>query len=439
MKQKRSITSTFYILCFGFIFVATPALASSWYVDGRDGGRYNTGSAASPFLYLWQALQKVGPGDTIYMVPSVTYPQLGFTAEGTAAAPITMAGSDPSRPTKVSGMGIHSAIWVNGDYLKVRNFDATAPGKYVAISLAPNKHHITVASNIIHDAGLNGINTIANDYVTASHNIVYGNAHITEDAFGSGISFLGSVDIDSNRGVKMIIDGNIIYDNTNVPDCSTSQCLAAAAGDSDGSGIIIDNNIRDGIDDIPYRGAFLITNNVIYRNGGRGVHVYKSDNVTITGNTMYYNNQDPYEAFWHPGEVSVIKAGNVSVFDNILQSDGLNSVNRSGTAPNYHVCVSITQNTDGRGPLVARDNLCYNPQKDYSHLTFVEKNTNPVSVGPNIFAGARLRKPSDGDFRFNPDSPAYHAGDPDTSPSVDILGVSRGSLPSIGAYQNPAP
>ena len=438
MKHKASILYSIYMAFGGLIFAATPSLAASLYVDGRDGDRYNTGSASSPFLYLWQALQKVRPGDTIYMVPSITYPQLGFSAEGTAAAPITLAGSDPSRPTKVSGMGIHSAIWINGNYLKVRNFDATAPGKFVAISLAPNKHHITVASNIIHDAGLNGINTVANDYVTASHNVVYGNAHITEDAFGSGISFLGSVDIDGNRGVKMIIDGNIVYDNTNIPDCSTSQCLATAA-DSDGNGIIIDNNIRDGIDNIPYRGAFLITNNVIYRNGGRGVHVYKSDNVTISGNTMYYNNRDKYESFWHPGEISVIKAGNVEVFDNILHSDGLNSFNRTGTAPNYHVCVSITQNTDGRGPLVARNNLCYNPQKDYSHLAFVEKNTNPVSVGPNIFASARLENPSNGDLRFNPGSPAYRAGDPDTAPAVDILGVSRGSLPSIGAYQNPAP
>ncbi len=437
MKHKVSVLFPFYILVVGLICAATPARSASWYVDGRYGDRVNTGTAKSPFLYLWQALQKVNPGDTIYMVPSITYPQLGFTAEGTASAPITLAGSDPSRPTKVSGMGIHSAIWINGNHLAVRNFDATAPGKYVAISLAPNKHHITVASNVIHDAGLNGINTVANDYVTVSHNIVYGNAHITEDAFGSGISFLGSVDVDANRGVKMIIDGNIVYNNTNVPYCSTSRCRAAAA-DTDGNGIIIDNNIRDGIGNVPYRGSFLITNNVIYRNGGRGVHVYKSGNVMITGNTMYFNNQDDYESFWHPGEVSVIKAGNVSVVNNILHSDGLNSFNHSGTAPNYHVCVSITQNTDGRGRLVARDNICYNPQKNYGYLAFVEKNANPVSVGPNIFASAGLKSPGHGDFRFNRGSIAYHAADPDTAPPADILRVSRGSRPSIGAYQNPA-
>ena len=143
--------------------LAGPAVAAGWYVDGLNGAKANAGTAASPYLYFWQAVQKVKPGDTIYVMPSTTYSQLGLTANGTADAPITIAGSDPANPTKVSGGGVNSGIWINGNYVVVRGFDVTAPGPYPAVSLAPNHHHITVASNVIHDAGGNGVNVYADD------------------------------------------------------------------------------------------------------------------------------------------------------------------------------------------------------------------------------------------------------------------------------------
>ena len=420
------------------VAMAAPANAASWYVDGLNGGRYNAGTAASPYLYLWQAVQKVQPGDTIYVMPTTTYSQLGLTANGTPTAPITLAGSDPNNPTKVSGGGVNSGIWINGNYVTVSGFDVTAPGPYPAISLAPNHHHITVANNIAHDAGGNGINVFASDYITISHNVVYGNAKNTSQAFNSGISLLGNVDIDNNTGVKMIVDGNIVYGNTNTPNCSTESCYATAT-DSDGSGIILDDNIRDRWDDIPYRGAFMISNNVIYKNGGRGVHVYKSDNATITGNTIWSNNQDPYEAFWHPGEVSGVQAGNVAVYNNILQSDGLNSPIHSGSAPNTHVSVVFENCTDGRGPMVVKNNLGYNPQNDSSLFSYVQNNTNSVVISGNKFSGPKLENPNKGDFRVKPGSPALATADASTSVAADMLGASRMPAPSIGAYQIAGP
>ena len=422
----------------GLVAMTGPVAAAGWYVDGLNGGRYNAGTAASPYLYLWQAVQKVQPGDTIYIMPTTTYSQLGLTANGTPTAQITLAGSDPNNPTKVSGGGVNSGIWINGNYITVRGFDVTAPGPYPAISLAPNHHHITVASNIAHDAGGNGINVFADDYITISHNVVYGNAKNTSQAFGSGISILGSVDIDGNTGVKMIVDGNITYSNTNTPNCSTQSCYASAT-DSDGSGIILDDNQRQRFDNVPYQGGFLISNNVSYMNGGRGIHVYKSDNATVTNNTMWSNNQDPYESFWHPGEVSAVQAGNVAVYNNILQSDGLASPIHSGTAPNTHVSVVFENCTDGRGPLVAMNNLGYNPQKDSTLFSYVQNNTNPVTISSNKFSGPKLENPNQGDFRVGPTSPALGAANVSTSVATDLLGVSRMPSPSIGAYQLAGP
>jgi hypothetical protein len=114
-------------------------------------------------------------------------------------------------------------------------------------------------------------------------------------------------------------------------------------------------------------------------------------------------------------------------------------VNHSGSAPNTHVVVTFDNDTDGLGPMIAKYNLGYNPQHDSSRFDYAAKNTNPVVIGSNMFNGATLVGPSKADFRFRTGSRAYEAGNLATSVDVDILGVSRGSKPSMGAYQNPGP
>ena len=414
------------------------AAAADWYVDGRDGQDPAAGTIDAPFARLWQALHKARPGDTIYVVPSIVYPFLGLSANGSPEAPITLTGADPAHPTKVAGGGHSAGIWINGNYLVVTGFDVTAKGYYPAISVSTDHHNILIAGNTVHDAGGNGINIFGDDYVTVSHNVVYGNARVTTHAFNSGISILASTDIDDNAGTKMLIDGNLIYENTNVPNCRSETCLDSAS-DSDGNGINIDDNQRRRFDGVAYRGSFLISNNLIWKNGGRGVHVFRSDNVMITGNTMLANNQDAYEGFWHPGEVSALQASNVAVLNNILRSDGRNARNLTGTAPNTHVGVSFEECQPGRGAMTAQANVIYNPQDDATLQFYMRHNEGDVQLEPNLFAGPKLVSPSQLDFRFAATSPAFGAADPATSMAVDILGVSRGDRPSIGAYQEPAP
>ena len=36
----------------------------------------------------------------------------------------------------------------------------------------------------------------------------------------------------------------------------------------------------------------LVENNLVYGNGGKGIQVFLSDNVTIRNNTAYFNNRD---------------------------------------------------------------------------------------------------------------------------------------------------
>jgi parallel beta-helix repeat protein len=428
----------------GVVAVAAPAAATTWYVDGAKGGAGNPGTATAPFQTMPQAMKVAQPGDTVYVLPTTTYPMLSVTTSGTAGHPITVIGAGSSREmTRAFGGTTGFAIWINANYVNVENFDASTGSNYDGIEVAANHHHVLIADNVVHNCGGDGINAFTDDYVTISHNVVYDNAWYTAGGtFNSGISLLGNYDIDSSTAVKMIVDGNTIYANTNTPSCSTQQCLSTWA-DSDGSGIIDDTSQRERWDNVVYHGRTQISNNVIFGNGGRGVHIFKSDHVTIANNTMFSNNQDPYESFYHPGEVSTAYSGDVQVYNNILSSDGLSGpVNQS--PPSSHVGVSFEYATDGRGPMIAEYNLIWDPQNAIGNEDYVDPTTtNPVTIASNtwgnpLFEDATLTA-SLANFEVKPTSPAMRRGNMATAIATDILGVTRTNPPTIGAYQKPGP
>lgn len=435
MWRVRSVVRLF-LLGGAAMSVAHAASAANWYVDGRYGKQSNPGSASAPFLYFWQGTQVAKPGDTVYVLPTTTYPHMSISVSGTSGKPITIAGAGIGpNLTRVVGDPSNFAMWVNANYVTVQNFDFSAPGLESGLHISENHHHVTIAGNVVHDSGGNGISTIGDDYLTISHNIVYGNARNTSNnAFGSGISLLGSVDIDGVTDVKMRIDGNVVYGNTNTPNCSLASCLNTAT-DSDGNGIIVDDSRRSTRDRIPYHGRTLITNNVVFGNGGRGVHVYLSDHVTVTNNTVFSNNQDPYEGNYHPGEVEALYSGDVAVYDNILYSDGGVGIG-GGRNTGTHVPLNFA-NCSGGGQLIARYNLAYSPQNNQV-IYFGKNNDIPVTVDSNawgdpLFVRASL-DPLVANFTLRAGSPAAGAANIATSAATTMTGASRAVFDSIGAY-----
>ncbi len=410
------------------------ASATDWYVDGLKGGAAAKGTAAQPFLYAWQGAKAALPGDTVHLLPTVIYPPLTIQVSGTAGRPITYVGAGVApNMTRVAGDGAHFGIWLNADYVTISNLDVTAPGVYAAIFIANNHQHVTITGNVAHDAGGSGIQSVSNDYLTISNNVVYGNAHVTTNAFNSGISTLWNQDMDSNTGVKVVITGNIVFGNTNLPPCA--PCKPATATNSDGNGIIVDDSRHTQTTNVAYRGRTLISNNVIFGNGGRGVHIFNSDHVTVTGNTAYSNNQDPYESSWRPGEIMAAFSGDVTIADNIV-----NSSNYSRTATGLPVPISVT-NCSGAA-VVAAYNLGFDPQNDQV-MSFTRSNSNQVTIAANLWGDPLFVKPSldptVANFAVQTRSPALSVANMAMSTLTDILNVSRAPLPSLGAYQIAAP
>ena len=360
MQKWNSISYGFALVCIFVTQSMQSSHATDYYVDGRHGSNSNAGTPGSAFDTIYRALDLVQPGDTIHVMPTVTYSgPFWIMAHGTSDAPITIKG-EGSGANMTQVVGANSfAIQVaeSASYVTVQGFDASSPGNYSAIFVSPGATHIAIIGNRAHDSGGAGIAASGADYVNVSNNIVFNNTFNTSSSCASGISLYQLRNTDGSTSIKNYVVNNFIYGNTNTP--------GGACDDSDGSGIIIDDawNTQNGSPYGVYPGATLIANNVAFKNGGRGIHIYRSDNVIVANNTLYWNNQDPNGGPWQPGEITLIRSKNDKILNNIAYSDGL--VNGYF----HHVGISI-QFCPG-GYISVNNNLVYNAPNSIGYAYYV--------------------------------------------------------------------
>ncbi len=437
----RAISKTSFL--FSLITLSTPAFATTWYVDGKSGNDNNAGSSSAPFQTTWRGIQYAQPGDTVYILPTITYPQFGIFKSGTSTAPITIAGGNPgtTQLTSVQTDGTDFGIQINegASYINLRNFNVVAPGNWSGIYVGFGSYHIKITSNAAHDCGLSGISTTGADYLTISGNLIYNNAHYTQNNVrGSGISTYENENSDNQTGIKNYITGNFIYGNTNQASSGDGYV------DSDGNGIILDDlrhtQKSDPTSNVPYKGTTFVANNIIFANGGEGISISNSDHALVVNNTLYGNNRDPAESAWRPGEIGVYNGGDVSIYNNILYGDGSGGTANTGA----HVVLSVENSTDGVGSITADYNLLYNLTNNSSLMFYLgqdpgHNNTNAVILNSHNFWNDPLFVNAiGGNVHVATNSPALNAGNTSVSPTNDFSNAPRSRTKpnvDIGAYQ----
>ena len=173
----------------------------------------------------------------------------------------------------------------------------------------PAAHHIWLLNSIVHGFSQSGVQTGGADYQYFIHNTTYGNATSTTSncgAQGSGISVFQSLDIPGytptaddmtnpnpllgptwqvgSAFFHFVIEYNVVYNN------ALTQCGTA---DTDGNGIILDSNAGLYGNPTSYSDPMLVAFNVVYNNGGGGIHNFVSTNITVANNTCFNNYLDP--------------------------------------------------------------------------------------------------------------------------------------------------
>ncbi len=305
------------------------SLAHPVYVSTTGSDTTGTGTAAAPWATLqhandWLLSQPQGSVSAVVVEPG-TYPVgVNITAGGAPGAYIgwrcakmdacTITGSAAGQNgsfawTRANGPGSYiiidgfrlsaaSAISTGGYGQGIQLWDGE-PGNEKDFSV----HHVVILNNIISGYGQAGINMNDGEYFYVIHNTVFRNANSGCSAQGSGIAFVvlkaarGYVRTRADADNPMVgaigafnnaIEWNVVYNN------ATTQCgNAANPYDTDGNGIIADTwttNNPGG----PYPGSGLIAFNVVYNNGGRGIHLFRTQNVTVANNSAYNNSLDPY-------------------------------------------------------------------------------------------------------------------------------------------------
>jgi parallel beta-helix repeat protein len=427
---KIGIVTTLVTIALSFSFQfdsrfnIAQAAGATYYVDASIGNDGNSGTTeTSPLKTISKATEKVAPGDTV-LVKNGTYNEpygVNMQKSGTASAWITFKAFSGHKPFVTSSQwytfGIDRKSYIEISGFEITNIPQTPTdtknGAGDGIIVKNDSHHIRLLNNKIHGAGGGGIATVSADYITIAGNILYDNTK-RSNLGQSGISLYQLYNYDTASGYHNFIRKNFIYDNENlVPFIYYGNGTEI----TDGNGIIIDDsrNTQQNSGTNPhylqaYKGSTLIENNIIFDNGGRGIHVFKSDNVVAVNNSLYQNNGTSTIS----GELTAISSGNVKFSNNLVYA-------RTGKLAN--VINSEAKN-------ISFANNTYYNHLNLSLLGSNDKTADPKYINPSF-------DPAVANFRLQSTSPAINTGTSTSAPTTDFDGKKRpsGSGYDRGAYE----
>ena len=353
----------------------------------------------------------------------------GFEVEGPAAG-ITYAEAYADREYKVLAASNQSDnITYNHTYFSGKGIW----GGYGA------HHHIIIRNNIVHDTAGSGIRFNDSDHITIEHNEVYNTTWWTSSA-SSAIVYAETIALegDNSTDVKMIMRGNLVYNNWNRIPFYVTQLPDNSGNTNPNYGTADYNNILDGQglyvtrSDDGYVGTFLFENNVCVNNGKNGINFDNSlgASAIFQNNTLFYNGvheiiQDLSVADGNPGhrgqKVGGIKANRVvnsTVVNNIVVTrDNLFSAlelqNISGSR-------NVSNNIFLNGKLPSDDNGVPYNYVSCCNMIDVDPLFNSVPTVVNGAIDISLTN-----FELSANSPAIDSGNPNFSPLNDINGNLR--------------
>jgi parallel beta-helix repeat protein len=356
------------------------------YYVSPDGSDSNSGSEDAPFQTLQQAANGVEPGDTVLVMDGTYGPSepdgdgLAIGRSGTAERPITFQAAPGQHPV-IRATGWKGITVQEAAYIVVRGFEIVGnrPETTLTEALADKdnpdnrrlsnhgievykSHHVLVDKNTVRDMNGNGISAVRSDYITIENNVTFNNAWYS--CWGnSGITTYQPWNFDNDTSAaKIVIRNNRVYGNQNlVPFYRVGEV-------TDGNGIILDDHrcSQGGCVNGAYTGKTVVENNVVYGNGGRGIHAFYADNIVIRNNTIVGN-----------------------LLTESLRDD-------SGNLNLYE-----TSNVEAKGNIIAAESNV--------KPTSIDKSQN-AEVSDNFIGDPLFINPEAGDFTLSPDSPAMGFG-----------------------------
>ncbi|MBK9641581.1 MAG: right-handed parallel beta-helix repeat-containing protein [Saprospiraceae bacterium] len=426
-------------LIFTWIFLSCLELPSRALFVSPKGNDSNSGiSLAEAFSSLQKASDVSLPGDTIF-VDSGNYSSkeksvLKIRRSGTANNWIIYKNLGIERPvvlvTGEAGIVVESA-----SYLSIEGFDImmdlhhfekqaheampdhlTSKGNGILVERVANRnklsHHLKIYNNFIHNCPGTGIVVNHSDYLTISYNQIHDNGELslTNNA-GIRIQFL--VEFDNQEGYHNFINANTIYNHRRYS--RLEKEIESCEKTHSGSGISIsDNRYGTGVQGLQgYQMQSLVSNNIIYNNGGVAIDLYESNKVDVLNNTCFRNNRNKQV---NCGEIFVRNVKNSRIANNIFYANQGKLGNKISNIENLNLNHNLYFNSSGFDQ--GTNDLVADPM-------FVRANNNETFL----------------DFNLRPKSPAINAGSNAQITAYDFLGSNRllGTQVDLGAFEYTGP
>jgi serralysin len=309
---------------------------------------------------------------------------ISINQSGSAAGNITLQSQVPGGALIRPPAGSWNAVSINANYVTIDGFDIK--GGAGSGILGIDVHHVNVLNNVVHDSTESGIGFVGSEFETIVGNTTYNNA---SSGWFSGIAVYDNRNISGDtttQGFRTIIANNTSYDN-----------VSKAGQHTDGNGIIVDS-----FQDTNYTYPTLVQGNLVHGNGGKGIQVFASDNVTVANNTAYHNNQDTANTGTWRGEISNQSGNNNTFVNNIAVAD--THVNSNNTA------ISNTSAGGANKNVVWADNITYNGTNGQASVNNDGGNSVPAAANGNMLGVDPKLVQAGVDFHLQNGSPAIDAG-----------------------------
>jgi hypothetical protein len=456
--------------------------------DSNDGT-----TQATAWLTLQHAdAANVGPGACINVAPGtyngVTVFHGGNAATATGYVVYRCQQMDACTITGTAGQNSNSSVWLDAtnvsatkpntvNYVQFDGFvmaaQANAAGGAYEVGFsayncnltgacntaAVASHHVWLLNSIVHGFGQAGIALGASDYFYAIHNTAYNNALRQCDAQGSGLGLniahevpnytptaddetnpnplLGTWQLGDGTFFHVVFEYNVTYNNY------LSGCGKGAVTDS--NGIIFDTNALPGGNSTDYHNPMLAAFNVSYNNGGGGVHIFKSYNVTVANNTSFNNYIDPDLNYGGLGAIDDNAGGNTDggvTYSNFFYNNIAVSCTSAFPAGLNRNAAMLLGPTAGDDPvqgnitfMVTNNAACGSEIAVFNSQTY-DTTLNKVMTNPQwvnvTFAspGTESTPPAGTNFALSPGSPAigYGITKPYLPPSSVDVGACASTL-----------
>ena len=473
-------------LIFFLFFTSIVYSQNDYYVSSTNGSNSNDGlSESSPFLTINKGISEVSEGGTVYVMNG-TYRNVGYGSVDPSTntnmnnphvATINKSGSEGAYITIRNLEGHEPKIEFDGrggivisdymNYIIIEGFEVEGPAanitydqaiadrEYKVLAASDENDNITynhtyfsgkgiwggykahnniiIRNNKVYNCTGSGIRFNDSDHITIENNEVFNCTWWTSSA-SSAIVYAETiaVDGDNTTDIKMIMRGNLVYNNWNRIPFYVTQLPDNSGNTNPNYGTADYNNILDGQglyvtrSDDSYIGTFLFENNVCVNNGKNGINFDNSlgASAIYQNNTLYYNGvheiiQDLSVAEGNPahrgqkvGGIKANKVQNATVVNNIVVTRDnefsalqLNNVSGTRTAVNN---------------IFLNGTVAYPGNQEPANLI----NINPEFISAPIEVNGAINI-DETNFKLSESSPAIDAGNPNYSPITDFDGVPR--------------